>query len=404
MLGTLRIHPHYLAYFNELAGGPDGGWRYLVDSNLDWGQDLPGLRRYLEAHGIQEIYLSWFGSAYPEHYGISYRALPGYPHNQGPPEKFAFNPYAPAPGVYAISATNLQGVVFADHDLFAWFRARQPEAKIGHSMFIYTIPDTPQLTAAVCLGQPLRDLPSQAVEAILWDNPVPLKTFQPETSFILPDRHPAWVISSPPLAFIPALQERFLAVSTARPDLGAWYLEDPAPLQEALAVQGNENPVWHSPAIAFPPGFERHSLAYPVDVGGVLKLTGYQYCELRIANCKLQIAHSSSQIATGNLYLITFWQAQRPVNPPLALFVHLLDAQGQVVSGWDGLDVSPAGWEPGDRLVQLHSLALPADLPAGTYQIELGLYRPDTMQRLPVLVDGAPVADRLLLAPVQIIP
>ena len=75
-----------------------------------------------------------------------------------------------------------------------------------------------------------------------------------------------------------------------------------------------------------------------------------------------------------------------------------------MVSGWDGLDVSPAGWEPGDRLVQLHSLALPADLPVGIYQVELGLYRPDTMQRLPVLVDGVPVADRLLLAPVQIIP
>ena len=36
-------YPHYLAYFNEAAGGPAGGWRWLVDSNLDWGQDLKGL-------------------------------------------------------------------------------------------------------------------------------------------------------------------------------------------------------------------------------------------------------------------------------------------------------------------------------------------------------------------------
>ena len=38
------IFPHYLAYFNELAGGPLNGWRSLADSNIDWGQDLPGLK------------------------------------------------------------------------------------------------------------------------------------------------------------------------------------------------------------------------------------------------------------------------------------------------------------------------------------------------------------------------
>src|SRR5262249_51727095 len=40
---SLAIAPHYLAYFNELAGGPSQGYRHLVDSSLDWGQDLPGL-------------------------------------------------------------------------------------------------------------------------------------------------------------------------------------------------------------------------------------------------------------------------------------------------------------------------------------------------------------------------
>ena len=43
--GTLLQHPHHLAYFNELAGGPANGWRLLVDSNLDWGQDLKRPRR-----------------------------------------------------------------------------------------------------------------------------------------------------------------------------------------------------------------------------------------------------------------------------------------------------------------------------------------------------------------------
>jgi hypothetical protein len=43
-MGTLRTHPHHLAYFNEIAGGPGNGWRQLVDSNLDWGQDLKRLK------------------------------------------------------------------------------------------------------------------------------------------------------------------------------------------------------------------------------------------------------------------------------------------------------------------------------------------------------------------------
>ena len=40
---VLRVHPNYLAYFNEAAGGPAQGWRWLVDSNVDWGQDFDAL-------------------------------------------------------------------------------------------------------------------------------------------------------------------------------------------------------------------------------------------------------------------------------------------------------------------------------------------------------------------------
>ena len=48
------IFPHYLAYFNELAGGPLNGWRSLADSNIDWGQDLPGLKAWLDRNNIRE--------------------------------------------------------------------------------------------------------------------------------------------------------------------------------------------------------------------------------------------------------------------------------------------------------------------------------------------------------------
>ena len=53
----LRVHPNYLAYFNEAAGGPAQGWRWLVDSNVDWGQELPGLKRYMDTNGIARVTL-----------------------------------------------------------------------------------------------------------------------------------------------------------------------------------------------------------------------------------------------------------------------------------------------------------------------------------------------------------
>ena len=98
--------PNYLAYFNALAGGSANGWRHLVDSSLDWGQDLPGLKTWLDAHAPGEkVYLSYFGTGDPAHEGIRATMLPTLP-EVGPAR-----PCQPlTPGVYALSATMLQQV------------------------------------------------------------------------------------------------------------------------------------------------------------------------------------------------------------------------------------------------------------------------------------------------------
>jgi len=103
---AIKIYPHYLAYFNPLAGGPGNGHRHLVDSSLDWGQDLPGLKAWLarETHG-EPVYLSYFGSGEPAYYGINARRLP-----------FLNGFRIPQPwvklqaGVYCVSATMLEAV------------------------------------------------------------------------------------------------------------------------------------------------------------------------------------------------------------------------------------------------------------------------------------------------------
>ena len=189
---SVTIRPDYLAYFNQLAGGPSQGYRHLADSSLDWGQDLPTLKRWLDREGLQHpgaatVYLSYFGTARPDYYGIKAIPLAGFIDRRAPQP-----PEPLGGGVYCISATvldvigpsfykpddetNYQAafknlIAFARaseneqtwsallrqtgeqywHDLFkqfdqlrtgrlvAFLRDRQPDAMIGYSILIYRL-------------------------------------------------------------------------------------------------------------------------------------------------------------------------------------------------------------------------------------------------------------------------
>ncbi len=126
------IHPHYLAYYNEAVGGPRHGYRYMVDSSLDWGQDLPGLARYLRERGNPTVHLAYFGIERPARYGIRGRPLTH------------CNPVTS--GVVVISASVLQGEYAAGNLLkrpepgcYDWLREHEPVAVIGYSIFVYEI-------------------------------------------------------------------------------------------------------------------------------------------------------------------------------------------------------------------------------------------------------------------------
>lgn len=101
-----RVHPHELAFFNALSGGPENGHKHLVDSSLDWGQDLPGLRRWLDEHPLEQpVYLSYFGTGEPDYYHIHARRL-WFLNGLEAPQK-----YVPLePGTYCIGATILEHV------------------------------------------------------------------------------------------------------------------------------------------------------------------------------------------------------------------------------------------------------------------------------------------------------
>ena len=130
---SLSVFPHYLSHFNELVGGPKNGYKYLIDSNIDWGQDLKGLKKYMDQKGIKHIKLAYFGSVDPEIYGISYEIPKGYPER----------------GIYAISANYLQGLPYPviygkrmiefEKGYFSWLKHYQPVTNIGNSIFIFNL-------------------------------------------------------------------------------------------------------------------------------------------------------------------------------------------------------------------------------------------------------------------------
>jgi hypothetical protein len=142
--GAASVVRDRLAYVNELGGGPLAGYRSLVDSNFDWGQDLVSLRRWIDEHHVTApINLCYFGTADPRYYGIRHRNL-AYGYEYEPDHGL----YAQVPGLLAISATNLIGAGYDRAAREEWSRfleatgARQV-GRAGYSILIYELTRKP---------------------------------------------------------------------------------------------------------------------------------------------------------------------------------------------------------------------------------------------------------------------
>jgi len=137
-ISAAAIYPYFLAYFNELVAGPNQGYIYVVDSNLDWGQNLKRLASWVEINKIDKIYLDYFGGGDPEYY-LKEKYAPWWG-KRNPDE-------LPKGSYLAVSATQLQGgrasfVKGSDlpSDYYMWlYQYEPPIAKIGYSIFIYHV-------------------------------------------------------------------------------------------------------------------------------------------------------------------------------------------------------------------------------------------------------------------------
>jgi hypothetical protein len=136
---TASVYPNGISYFNELAGGPSNGSRFLSDSNIDWGQSLPELDRYMRSHRIPSVHLAYFGNDIPWRFFRDGEALGvPVPWSEGMVKEKMVRL---EPGYYAVSATLLSGQFFPppQRNYFDPLANRHPVAVIGHSIHLYKV-------------------------------------------------------------------------------------------------------------------------------------------------------------------------------------------------------------------------------------------------------------------------
>ncbi|MFA5858628.1 MAG: hypothetical protein WC955_06140 [Elusimicrobiota bacterium] len=138
LVANAYVYPHYLSYFNILAGGKSNGWKYVVESNCDWGQDLHNLRDYLKKNGYSDVILSYYGACTPEYAGFEFQDLFSF---SVWGEKNYVNSDNPVKEALAVSVTNLQGQYFGQlgYNIFDWLKHKPAVAFIGNSIMVYDI-------------------------------------------------------------------------------------------------------------------------------------------------------------------------------------------------------------------------------------------------------------------------
>ena len=135
MLSSVYAFPNYLSYFNPAAVGYRDRGYWLIDSNLDWGQDLPSLKNYMKEKGIKKIKLGYFGRVDPGIYGIDY-TLAKKEIEEG---FYAISANFLAGRPYYLLKENKKGLKYADIDYFRNYRLIQPNEILGHTIYVFEV-------------------------------------------------------------------------------------------------------------------------------------------------------------------------------------------------------------------------------------------------------------------------
>ncbi len=159
-------------------------------------------------------------------------------------------------------------------------------------------------------------------------------------------------------------------------------------------VPTDVSPATWSWEVHFEPGDPeglRHSIDLPVNFGDTLAFMGHD--------------RSAQSVAPGEtLEVILYWRLLKRPDRHYSIFVHVLDVDSNIVGEYDANRYPTFSWreDGSELLLDYFPLQIRPDIPPGEYQVEIGVYNQPTGERLPILVDGEMVADRLLLRPLVV--
>jgi hypothetical protein len=138
VVSSARTFPVYLAYSNELWGGPSQTYRYLSDSNADWGQQLKAAHKYLDARQVKSCWFAYFAAVVvePTYYGVQCKPLTTIASVWLQP---SIEVPASVDGPVLISAGVLSGYEFGPGELnpYDQFQHIQPTAVIEDGLFVF---------------------------------------------------------------------------------------------------------------------------------------------------------------------------------------------------------------------------------------------------------------------------
>jgi hypothetical protein len=279
---------------------------------------------------------------------------------------------------------------------------RHPDARFAYNSTLLEesqyLNEATDLRVVVLSGHFPADLDPALVDSFLHRTDLSVRWCDVRQSLIYPGGEDAYVLEPNYFAIDSMLRERFVGVDSA---VYERHLEDGSrvfavyPLERRrldTSLAAEVGPVGWSNATVFPDGLpgDWAPVSLPVTVGDRVSLLRYE-----ISND----GHASPGDAVT---VLTFWRVVQPGPATAITFLHLLSTEGVVVAGYDGFGAPPNLWVGGDLVVQVHHLALPGDLRAGAYPIELGWYERDTGVRWNVQTTEGERPNRLLLQPVRV--
>lgn len=384
-----RGYPNEIAYFNQLVGGSEGGYRYLSDSNVEWGQSADILHAYAQAHPDVRI--------------------------EPPVAKFL-----PAPGRYLVNATQLQGMNIGDPFAYDWFRHQEPAMLFHETLLLYHVPPNNVTWFAQCTVPmvPLDDI--AITEGTGLDN----------LRKIYFDCTQAWLYPSAEVGTdreYPAANQYTEGIYALHYDLIGesslcWPTFLRCPLVPAdsfmtrhLRQQGQEvrlsyehkisdhqTPafvLYEMPSNPVKPKPPSTALKYvtPVEAAPRELLSSNPVSEAVLFDGRFAFLGVAAYADKDGLDVETWWQVKLPTHElltrPVSIMAHLLTGEGEVLGVSDGLGISPLDLQSGDVFVQRHRFS---NLPEGApIWLRTGVYWLDSMERWPVT--NAPRADAVFI-------